>query len=164
MVIALLIPGVEAEDVEELLEEIPDAIALEEEAEPEPEEPPEAVSEDLEEDSTPTPEPEPEADTGDSVTSTASTTGVPWDELAVCESGMGGEPRWDVDTNNGFYGGLQFEKQSWDWAIEENNLDKPEWPHHASREQQISVAENLLDIHPAGIGAWPACADRLGLR
>jgi len=83
--------------------------------------------------------------------------GVPWDSLAECESNQ----TWDIDTGNGFYGGLQFEKRSWDWA---GGQQYAEWPHHATREQQIAVAERLLEIHPAGIGAWPACADSLGLR
>jgi len=88
-------------------------------------------------------------------------TGVPWDAIARCESGYGGEPNWSINTGNGFYGGLQFEKESWDWA---GGQQYAEWPHHATREQQIAVAEQLLAIHPAGIGAWPACADKLGLR
>lgn len=91
----------------------------------------------------------------------APTTGVPWDDIARCESGYGGEPNWSLNTGNGFYGGLQFEKESWDWAGGDQYADMP---HHATREQQIAVAEQLLSIHPAGIGAWPACADKLGLR
>lgn len=87
--------------------------------------------------------------------------GVPWEAIARCESGYGGEPNWSINTGNGFYGGLQFEKESWDWA---GGQQYAEWPHHATREQQIAVAEQLLSIHPAGIGAWPACADKLGLR
>ena len=88
------------------------------------------------------------------------TSGSVWDELAQCESNQ----RWSIDTGNGFYGGLQFEKRSWDWAVEAGGHDVPAWPHHASREQQIAVAETLRDIHPAGWGAWPACSRAVGLR
>jgi hypothetical protein len=84
-----------------------------------------------------------------------------WDELALCESGMNNRPRWDVNTGNGYYGGLQFDKPSWDWAGGE---EYAEWPHQATREEQIEVAEKLLSIHPAGIGAWPECSQKLGLR
>lgn len=86
--------------------------------------------------------------------------GIPWDALAECESNQ----TWDINTGNSFYGGLQFNKSSWDWAVEVGGHSVPSWPHQATREQQIMVAETLLDIHPAGIGAWPACADKLGLR
>ena len=86
--------------------------------------------------------------------------GSVWDQVAECESNQ----TWDIDTGNSFYGGLQFNKMSWDWAVEVGGHDVPEWPHHASREQQIAVAETLLAIHPAGWGAWPSCASQLGLR
>lgn len=99
--------------------------------------------------------------TPDEQAPTETTSGIPWDELARCESGYGDGPTWDIDTGNGFYGGLQFEKESWDWA---GGQQYAEYPHHATREQQIAVAEQLLEIHPAGIGAWPSCADQLGLR
>ena len=84
-----------------------------------------------------------------------------WEALANCESGYGDGPTWDINTGNGFYGGLQFEKRSWDWA---GGQQFAEYPHQATRAQQITVAEQLLEIHPAGWGAWPACADKLGLR
>jgi hypothetical protein len=35
-------------------------------------------------------------------------------------------------------------------------------PHHASRDQQIVVAERTLDAQ--GWGAWPSCSRQLGLR
>lgn len=91
----------------------------------------------------------------------AVTSGVPWDLIAKCESGYGGEPNWSINTGNGFYGGLQFDKSSWDWA---GGQQYAEYPHQASREQQIATAEKLLGMHPAGLGAWPACTKKLGLR
>jgi LysM repeat protein len=83
-----------------------------------------------------------------------------WDALAECESNQ----TWDINTGNSFYGGLQFNKMSWDWAVEVGGHDKPAYPHQATRMQQIAVAETLLEIHPAGWGAWPACTRALGLR
>lgn len=80
-----------------------------------------------------------------------------WDRLAQCES----SGDWAINTGNGYYGGLQFNKESWDWA---GGQQYAKWPHHASREQQIATAERLLEIHPAGWGAWPACSRKLGLR
>ncbi len=84
-----------------------------------------------------------------------------WDRLAECES----NGNWSINTGNTFYGGLQFNKMSWDWAIEVGgHTNKPAYPHNATRMQQITVAETLLEIHPAGWGAWPACTRALGIR
>ena len=113
-------------------------------AEPEPEPAPE-----------PEPEPESEPEPSSDVQPQAASAGV-WDRLAECEAGG----NWQIDTGNGFYGGLQFEKSSWDWA---GGQRYAEYPHHATREQQISVAEDLREMHPKGWGAWPACARQLGL-
>jgi LysM repeat protein len=75
-----------------------------------------------------------------------------WDRVAMCES----SGNWSINTGNGYYGGLQFTVSSWQLAGGSG------MPHHASREEQIRVAERLLDIQ--GWGAWPACSSRLGLR
>jgi LysM repeat protein len=75
-----------------------------------------------------------------------------WDALAQCESG--GD--WSISTGNGYYGGLQFSQGSWEAAGGSGN------PANASREEQIRVAENLLDQQ--GWGAWPSCSAQLGLR
>ncbi len=77
--------------------------------------------------------------------------GATWDALAQCESGG----NWDINTGNGFYGGLQFTQQSW------NGVGMSGSPANASRAQQIEAAERLLAIQ--GWGAWPACSARLGL-
>ena len=37
--------------------------------------------------------------------------GEVWDQLAKCESGG----NWAINTGNGYYGGLQFNKSTWDW-------------------------------------------------
>ena len=74
-----------------------------------------------------------------------------WDALAQCESGG----NWSTNTGNGFSGGLQFTPST--WAAFGGTGD----PTSASREQQISVAENVLAGQ--GWGAWPACSSKLGL-
>jgi hypothetical protein len=98
--------------------------------------------------------------------------GATWDRLAACESGHGGPAQWDHNrfhhldpySDARFYGGLHFNKMSWDWAVEVGGHDVPYWPHEASRAQQIAVAETLRRIHPAGWGAWPECSRHVGLR
>lgn len=74
-----------------------------------------------------------------------------WDALAECESGG----NWNTNTGNGFSGGLQFTPSTW------AAFGGQGAPQDASREQQIAVAENVLDGQ--GWGAWPACSAKLGL-
>lgn len=78
--------------------------------------------------------------------------GTAWDRLAQCES----TGNWGINTGNGFSGGLQFTPGTWR-AFGGNGL-----AHHASREQQIAVAERVLAKQ--GWGAWPACSRKLGLK
>jgi LysM repeat protein len=75
-----------------------------------------------------------------------------WDRLAQCESGG----NWAINTGNGFSGGLQFTPGTW------RAFGGAGVAHHASREQQIAVAERVLAEQ--GWGAWPACSRKLGLR
>ena len=88
-----------------------------------------------------------------------------WDQLADCESGswgankvpIAGTARWDV-TRDIYQGGLQFAAGTWD------HYKEPGYPadaHHATREQQIVVAEKV--IARQGPRAWPTCAPRLGM-
>lgn len=92
-----------------------------------------------------------------------------WDDLADCESGLWGpdgvpQPgtaRWSYGlTETGlFEGGLQFHPPTWD------EFRDPGMPDHAgaaTREQQIVVAERVLDAQ--GWKAWPVCSRKLGLR
>jgi len=79
-------------------------------------------------------------------------TGSTWDRLAQCESGG----NWAINTGNGFSGGLQFTPGTW------RAFGGAGVAHHASREQQIAVAERVLAEQ--GWGAWPACSRKLGLR
>lgn len=74
-----------------------------------------------------------------------------WDALAQCESGG----NWNINTGNGFYGGVQFTQQSW------NGVGMSGSPHGASKAAQIEAAERLLAAQ--GWGAWPACSAKLGL-
>lgn len=78
----------------------------------------------------------------------------PWDCLAQCES----RGRWDIDTGNGFYGGLQFWQPTWE------DFGGPEFAERAdlaTREEQITVAERVLAVQ--GWRAWPVCALRSGV-
>jgi hypothetical protein len=78
-----------------------------------------------------------------------------WDRLAQCESGG----NWRANTGNGYYGGLQFSRRTWRsygggaYATTAN---------HASRSQQIAIAEKVL--RGQGWKAWPTCSKRIGLR
>ncbi|GAA3847893.1 transglycosylase family protein [Saccharothrix violaceirubra] len=81
-------------------------------------------------------------------TAQAQGSGVNWDAVAACESGG----NWSINTGNGYYGGLQFSPGT--WAANGGSGQ----PHLASREEQIRVAENVMQTQ--GIGAWPVCGPR----
>jgi len=78
--------------------------------------------------------------------------GALWDKVAGCESGG----RWNINTGNGFAGGLQFTPGTW------RAYGGVGSPAAASREAQIAVAERVLAGQ--GWGAWPNCSRILGLR
>ncbi|WP_277681567.1 resuscitation-promoting factor [Saccharomonospora azurea] len=78
-----------------------------------------------------------------------------WDALAQCES----TGNWGINTGNGYYGGLQFNKQTWDAY---GGSQYAAYPHEATREQQIDIAERVRDDR-GGYGAWPHCSSQLGL-
>lgn len=59
-----------------------------------------------------------------------------WDRIAQCES----TGNWSINTGNGYYGGLQFNKRTWDSV---NGTDFASYPHQASRAEQITVANRL---------------------
>lgn len=77
-----------------------------------------------------------------------------WDRLAQCESGR----RWDANTGNGYYGGLQFSSGTWRAY---GGTAFAEQAHRATRAEQIRVAERLLADR--GWGPWPSCATKLRL-
>jgi hypothetical protein len=76
--------------------------------------------------------------------------GVNWDAIAQCESGG----NWAANTGNGFYGGLQFKQATWSANGGVGS------PAGASREEQIRVAENVMQKQ--GLGAWPTCGKKAG--
>ncbi|SDP16691.1 Uncharacterized conserved protein YabE, contains G5 and tandem DUF348 domains [Actinopolyspora xinjiangensis] len=78
-----------------------------------------------------------------------------WDKLAECESGG----NWHINTGNGYYGGVQFNKSTWDAY---GGDQYAAYPHQASREQQIAIATKVRDAR-GGYGAWPSCSAQLGL-
>lgn len=67
-----------------------------------------------------------------------------WDTVAECESG--GD--WSINTGNGYYGGLQFNQETW---VAHGGLDFAERADLATRVQQIQVAERLT------YDGWPKC-------
>jgi len=77
-----------------------------------------------------------------------------WDDLARCES----SGNWAINTGNGYYGGLQFSLGTWNGY---EGAEFAEYPHQATREEQIIVAERLRDAR--GYQPWPACRGKLGL-
>ncbi len=79
-----------------------------------------------------------------------------WDKLVQCEA----TGNWAINSGNGFYGGLQFDKTTWDAF---GGDQYAAYPHQATREQQISVAEKVRDARGGSYGAWPMCAAKLGL-
>ncbi|PWJ55797.1 LysM domain-containing protein [Quadrisphaera granulorum] len=80
--------------------------------------------------------------------------GATWDRLAQCES----TGDWGINTGNGYYGGLQFSAGTWKGFGGGQYASRADL---ASREQQIAIAEKVLDTQ--GWGAWPACSRKLGL-
>ena len=77
-----------------------------------------------------------------------------WDDLARCESGG----NWSINTGNGYYGGLQFSLGTWNAY---GGAEFAEYPHQATRAEQIIVAERLRAAR--GYQPWPACRAKLGL-
>jgi resuscitation-promoting factor RpfB len=69
-----------------------------------------------------------------------------WDSIAACESGG----NWAANTGNGYYGGLQFNLQTW------HAYGGAGRPDQQSRGAQIAVAEKVRAAS-GGYGAWPHC-------
>ena len=78
-----------------------------------------------------------------------------WDRLAECESGQS----WSYNGGSGYDGGLQFAPSTWRGFGGEEFAP---FAHQATREQQIVVAQRVLESQ--GWRAWPACSRKLGLR
>jgi nucleoid-associated protein YgaU len=77
-----------------------------------------------------------------------------WDLLADCES----SGRWNLDSGNGYYGGLQILPSTWN---ESGGQEYATRPDRATRREQITVAEQIRVVQ--GWDAWPQCARQIGL-
>ena len=75
-----------------------------------------------------------------------------WDALASCES----SGNWAVNTGNGFYGGVQFNQNTWE---RHGGLRYAPRADLATREEQIAIAE--VTRARQGWGAWPVCSARV---
>jgi len=77
--------------------------------------------------------------------------GIDWYAIAVCESDIvgAGVPDWDINTGNGYYGGLQFAQSTWDSARPGiSNFARADL---APPDEQVAVASTLPLSH------WPRC-------
>jgi murein DD-endopeptidase MepM/ murein hydrolase activator NlpD len=77
-----------------------------------------------------------------------------WDKVAACESSND----WNINTGNGYYGGLQFSQSTWEAFGGTAYAPRADL---ATKGQQIAVAEKVLDGQ--GPGAWPVCSQEAGL-
>jgi len=83
------------------------------------------------------------------------TNGPTWDALASCEAGG----NWAINTGNGFYGGVQFDQNTWERS---GGLRYAARADLATREEQITIA--TVTQQRQGWGAWPVCSGRIGAR
>ena len=81
--------------------------------------------------------------------------GGTWDALSRCEAGG----NWAINTGNGFFGGVQFDQNTWE---RNGGLRYAQRADLATREEQIAIAE--VTRARQGWGAWPTCSGRLGVR
>ena len=70
------------------------------------------------------------------------------ERIASCES----TKRWDLNTGNGFYGGLQFDLQTW------HGVGGRGYPHQNSKLEQMYRA--VLLHRKRGWQPWPRCGYR----
>ena len=84
----------------------------------------------------------------------AAAEGTVWDRVAECES----SGRWDVNTGNGYSGGLQFLPSTW---LGFGGAEFAPAAHLATPAEQVAVARRTLAVQ--GPGAWPVCSVRAGL-
>ncbi|WP_329302972.1 transglycosylase family protein [Streptomyces sp. NBC_00659] len=77
-----------------------------------------------------------------------------WNKVAACES----SGNWSINTGNGYYGGLQFTRSTWEAYGGKAYAGRAD---QATKDQQIAVAEKVLKGQ--GPGAWPVCSVRAGL-
>jgi uncharacterized protein YabE (DUF348 family) len=91
-----------------------------------------------------------EAPASEDVPATGNTSA--WDRIAECESGG----NWSINSGNGYYGGLQFNHQTW---VAYGGDAYATNAHLASKAQQIAIAEKVR-ADRGGYGAWPVCGKR----
>ncbi|MFD5099967.1 transglycosylase family protein [Streptomyces albidochromogenes] len=77
-----------------------------------------------------------------------------WEKVAACES----TNNWQINTGNGYYGGLQFKQSTWQAYGGTAYAPRADL---ATKDEQISVAEKVLKGQ--GPTAWPLCSVRAGL-
>ncbi|MEE1742738.1 transglycosylase family protein [Streptomyces sp. BE147] len=77
-----------------------------------------------------------------------------WEKVAACEA----TGNWHINSGNGHYGGLQFTGSTW---AAYGGTAFAARADLATRDQQIAVAEKVLDGQ--GPGAWPTCSVQAGL-
>jgi uncharacterized protein YabE (DUF348 family)/transposase len=78
--------------------------------------------------------------------------GATWDALAACEA----SGNWAINTGNGFYGGVQFDQNTWE---RHGGLRYAPRADLATREEQLAIAE--VTRAQQGWGAWPVCSVRV---
>ncbi|MEV8308209.1 transglycosylase family protein [Streptomyces flavidovirens] len=71
-----------------------------------------------------------------------------WDTIAACES----NGRWNTNTGNGYYGGLQFAPSTWRAYGGHRYAPRADL---ATRSEQIAVATRVAQDR--GLSAWPNC-------
>ena len=77
-----------------------------------------------------------------------------WDKVAQLESGG----NWAINTGNGYFGGLQFNPQTW---TGNGGGQYAPTADKATREQQMEVANRVLGTQ--GWGAWPTTSKEAGV-
>ena len=70
-----------------------------------------------------------------------------WEATAACETGGQPDP-WSTNTGNGYYGGLQFDQQTWE---AHGGLEFAARADLADKYEQMMVAERV------DYDAWPNC-------
>ena len=75
-----------------------------------------------------------------------------WDAIAQCESGG----NWSINTGNGYYGGLQFDRGTW---LSNGGGDYAARADLATKDQQIAIAERVYAAR--GLSPW-ACGYAAG--
>jgi nucleoid-associated protein YgaU len=87
-------------------------------------------------------------------TDAAAATDSTWNKVADCESNR----NWNINTGNGYYGGLQFAQATWKAYGGTAFAARADL---ASRAEQVAIGEKVLQAQ--GPEAWPRCSGEAGL-